>query len=244
MGLVRPAFRPQELSKMLLQVLGEMKMGDATNRLCVPSCEGRFGDVNVFKTPHHPDFKLDWKLPMAEVGKATSAAPTFLPAHLFGEYIYVDGGLWANNPAMVAVVDALSCYDLDPRQIRLFSIGTGSRVPALKKRQLSLGGLLSWALDGTLSDSIMHYGSLNATGQAGLLMGRDRLTRAEPTGDDALVHMTDYASAMKLLVPAGQNAAGWVSAAIGDFFFQVPADTPTFFHGPRGVDTPDWAPER
>ncbi len=207
--------------------------GESNARLCIPSCEGRYGDVNVFKTPHHPDFKLDWKVPMVDVGLATSAAPTILPVHVAGAYSYVDGGLWANNPAMVAVVDALSCFDIDRRQIRILSIGTGGRRPALGAGQLKLGGLAGWLYRGALIESLMQYGSLNADGQAGLLVGRDRMVRAIPTDEEGVVNMTDYTAAVETLLPAGERVADSLRESLSDEFFRDAAEPMKFYHGPN-----------
>ena len=76
----------------------------------MPSADGRHGDLYVFKTPHHPDFRLDGHELMTKIGAATSAAPTYYRPLEDGGYTFVDGGLWANNPIMVGLVDALSCF--------------------------------------------------------------------------------------------------------------------------------------
>ena len=47
---------------------------------------------------------------MATVALATAAAPTYLRAVPNNGYLMVDGGLWANNPLMNAVTEALSCF--------------------------------------------------------------------------------------------------------------------------------------
>lgn len=237
-GIFRPAFQAEALRRLLEPALADCRIGDARVRLCIPSCEARYGDVNVFKTSHHPDFKLDWKMPMIEVALATSAAPTVLPVHLFAGYFYADGGMWANNPAMVAVVDAMTCYDLQPEQIRMLSIGTGAPAPALTQRQLHAGGAINWILRGPLIESFMQYASANADGQAGLLIGRDRMIRLAPHGDDALIDMTDFEESKARLVPAGTRAADDALTAIADAFLRTDVEPPTFFYGNRASVVP------
>ena len=58
----------------------------------MPSFEGQHGEVYIFKTPHHPDFKLDWREPMLKVALATSAAPSYYRPMRAGGYTFVDGG--------------------------------------------------------------------------------------------------------------------------------------------------------
>lgn len=74
-----------------------------------------------------------WKVAMY-----TSAAPTY-----FASYEgYVDGGIFANNPAMCALAQAMDKRNVVPQQlsdIRLFSIGTGVR-------PFHLDGDESWGL--------------------------------------------------------------------------------------------------
>jgi hypothetical protein len=40
-------------------------------------------------------------------------------------YRFVDGGIWANNPIMIGLVDALPCFELDPTQVRILGLGCG-----------------------------------------------------------------------------------------------------------------------
>lgn len=233
-GLVRPAYKPDVLHAELRRRFGDRILGDAVTRLCIPSADGKHGDVAVFKTPHHPNFARDWTMPAVDVALATSAAPTFLRVHQTGGYYFIDGGVWANNPAMIAVVDALSCFTIERRQIRMLSLGGGSRKPKLGNWQLRLGGIAGWLLpNGALIESMMHYSAMNADGQAGLLIGRDRLTRIQPEGSAAEVHMTDFAQAARLLPPEAERLANDFGALIARDYLSASTEPATFYHGPR-----------
>ena len=113
------------LKRILRETLGDRKFGEAETRLCIPSFDGRYGEVYIFKTPHHPDYRLDARESMTKVAEATSAAPTFFRPLGHGGYTFVDGGVWANNPIMIALVDALTCFTVKPGQIRILSLGCG-----------------------------------------------------------------------------------------------------------------------
>ena len=114
----RHGYDSKALHEELLTIFGETTLGDARTRLCIPSFEGVHGDIWLFKTPHHPDYKKDRFERMVNVALATSAAPTYLRAVSNNGYLMVDGGLWANNPVMNAVTEALSCFDIERHQIR------------------------------------------------------------------------------------------------------------------------------
>lgn len=75
---------------------------------------------------------------------------------------------------MVALVDALSCNELDRDQIDILSLGCGDSEMTMSDAQVLRGGLWHWR---DIVSSAMHLSSQNALGQAGLLIGRDRLIR-------------------------------------------------------------------
>lgn len=71
---------------------------------------------------------------LADVCLASSAAPIYRslaaiknPDQGTDNYrIFADGGLWANNPVLVALIDALACSE-EGREIEIFSIGNVAR---------------------------------------------------------------------------------------------------------------------
>jgi uncharacterized protein len=123
----RYVYERKPLEEELLRIFGQTTFGESNTRLVIPTFEGRHGEPWIYKTPHHPDYKRDRHERMVNIGLSTSAAPTYFEALSNGGYVMVDGGLWANNPAMNAVVDALACYDIDRRQIQVLSLGCGER---------------------------------------------------------------------------------------------------------------------
>ena len=116
-------FDRKALMRILRETLGNRKFGEAQTRLCIPSFDGRYGEVYIFKTPHHPDFKKDARERMTKVAAATAAAPTFFQPLEDGGYTFVDGGVWANNPIMIALVDVLSCFSVPRDNVRILSLG-------------------------------------------------------------------------------------------------------------------------
>lgn len=74
----------------------------------------------------------------------TSAAPTFFPPYQHKKYGYcIDGGLYANNPSLVAVSHLINKgYSLD--KIKILSIGTGAVKHKLTIKNEKLTGILEW----------------------------------------------------------------------------------------------------
>lgn len=231
-GVFGPAFNSAVLAEELERMFGPRLFGDVSVRLCVPSADGKHGDVAAFKTPHHPDFRRDWTMRTKDVALASSAAPTLLRVHQTDGYQFIDGGVWANNPVMVGVVDALSCYAISPQQIRILSIGSGTKKPILGAGAVTFGGALGWMHRSALIESLMHYSAMNADGQAGLLVGRDRLLRIEPEGTAASVQMTDYKAAAGILPAEAERATRALCEQIAPLLVQD-REPPVFYHGPR-----------
>ncbi len=114
----------------------------------------------VFFTSHDAKEKGDmYDYLLRDVARSTSAAPTYFPPHhltsLGGlENSAIDGGLFANNPTMCAVVEALKIFGpktesgrprlLEMDDLFILSIGTGVIKKPYFFRRAQSWGLLSW----------------------------------------------------------------------------------------------------
>lgn len=184
------------LARLLDETFGQRLFGHAKCRLCIPSIDGRHGNVYIFKTPHHPDYLKDQHERMTTVASATSAAPTYFKPLESGGYRFVDGGLWANNPVMVGLVDALACFEVDRHKVSILSLGCGDEPYTVSDRMIKRGGLLSWR---TAIDAAIAFQSENALGQARLLIGAERLLRIAPTTFNPPIRLDDWAAARSKL---------------------------------------------
>ncbi|GAA2818405.1 patatin-like phospholipase [Aminobacter aminovorans] len=86
-----------------------------------------FNEVTLFKTPHLPAYKLDWPEKMVDVALATAAAPTLFSASENDDHQFADGGVWANNPVMTLLVDALACYEIGRHHVGILCLGCVER---------------------------------------------------------------------------------------------------------------------
>lgn len=184
------------LEAELRRAFGDRLLDTSQVPLCIPSYEGRYAEPYIFKTPHHPDYRRDGRERLVDVGLATAVAPTAYRAIDRDGYTFVDGGIWANNPVMVGVVDALACFRIERRQMRVLSLGTG-RGRVRIGRRTKAGGRLHWARH--FFQAAMSAQSHNALGQAYLLLGKDLVTRLDGPETEELIEMDDVRRAIREL---------------------------------------------
>lgn len=216
------------LDRALLDAFGEAILGQCERRLVVPAFDWNT-EVFLFKTPHHPDYKLDWPTLLTTVARATSAAPTYFRAFQGADCRFLDGGVWANNPIMCALVDALACYDVDRRAIEILSIGCADDEYVMTSAH-ETGGLWAWR---KIFSAAAQLQSQNAIGQARLLIGGDRVHRLDGRTTRP-VEMDDYESAAALLPDVAQTLFDNNRAVLEGFFG---SERPPFqaWHGPRAA---------
>ncbi len=171
-------YKQEPLKDALVETFGEHKtIADLKKRVVIPSFNLEEGAVYIFKTPHHSRFKRDGKAPLWQVALATSAAPTYFPAstHLEGLRL-IDGGVWANNPSLVAVLEAKSVLGASLENIYVLSLGT---TKDLVNRPLDLdtGGLKQWAEPA--ADVIMQAQSTAVNNHLLHLLPRENTTRLD-----------------------------------------------------------------
>ena len=117
---------------MVEEVVTKDKLiGHAGTRLLIPAMNMTDGKVQMFKTPHNPNFLRDLHLSAVDVAMATSAAPLYFPLAKIGSRLYADGGLFANSPDLCAIHEACHFCEVARDDIRLLSIGTTSSRCAL-----------------------------------------------------------------------------------------------------------------
>lgn len=194
------------LRNVLIETLGEnLRLADIqSTRLCIQAFDAFHGEVFVYKTPHHPDYHLDGPMRLLDVAMATSAAPSYFMPQVNQEgYVMADGGVWANNPIMVGIVEAYSAFDVPFGRIKVLSIGCGDTHRPIGFMGRHMGGMLPWA--GVIFTA-MRLQSHSALGQAKQLLGSGNLLRVDvEEASAAAIAMDDWQRAQKELLPLGET---------------------------------------
>lgn len=182
---IRPKYPSDNLRECLLTFFGKKTLRDTTRDVCVTAVSLHNATPRFYKSDYlaRNDGRLDEEL--VDIALGTSAAPTYLKAHSmkFSSNL-VDGGLCANNPAMVALVDSFQFERPSKRgaertqdlkcDVMMLSMGTGEQ-PSMPYdvNALSDGGRLDWAVP--ISDVIFESQSQLIHYQTKFLLGEHYL---------------------------------------------------------------------
>ena len=111
------------LKRILDDLFEEKTMGDANNLLCIPSFNLTNGQPKVFKkSGSQTEHFVDNKIKLVDIALATSAAPSYYPIHEHNNFLYTDGGVWANNPSLCGLLEAIDYYVGNDKEYEEFNI--------------------------------------------------------------------------------------------------------------------------
>lgn len=110
----RSKYDNSELRKALEELFENQTIADSHCLLCIPAFSLTDGRPFIFKYDHNEgNLCRDSKTRYVDIALATSAAPTYLPIVTIDTYDrkqFIDGGVCANNPTLVGVVEALRYF--------------------------------------------------------------------------------------------------------------------------------------
>ena len=165
-------YSPERLRHSLENIFEDRLLGESQNRLVIPSYDAVAGDIHLFKTAHHQNFKQDLRRKVIDIALATTAAPTFFPSHNTDEGLnHLDGGVWANCPVMVGITESISYLNQKLDDVYMLSIGTTEELFTIPMKHRKKSGALPWITSKKLIDLFMQAGMRGAQAQAQSLLG-------------------------------------------------------------------------
>jgi patatin-like phospholipase/acyl hydrolase len=171
-------YSSEGLKTALEGLLKDRKLGESKTRLIIPAFDPKFEGIHIFKTPHHRRLQTDYKETAVHVALATSAAPTYFDPHVKESGLeLVDGGVWANNPVMLAVAEGLGYLEEEQEDIAALRIGTTDEVYSVEQIKSSGGKI---AMAGPLINFMMRGQSQSASGMVYHMLGGDRYHEINP----------------------------------------------------------------
>ncbi|MBI3526997.1 MAG: patatin-like phospholipase family protein [Betaproteobacteria bacterium] len=217
------------------EFLGGRLLGESRTRLLIPAVNYTSGAPQLFKTPHHANFGRDHRLSMVDVALATSAAPTFFPIYELNSQQYVDGGLVANAPGLLAVHEAREFLGQNPTDVHVLAVGTiTSQVTADPTATLNRGKA-RWAssifeLTISAQESLSKFMLSHSLGER--YMDVDVLVTEAQSASVGL-DKTDEAASSVLIGRANHLAQQCFGRPDFRAFMSHKPDEPAFYHGPN-----------
>ncbi len=150
-GIIDEKYPSQGIEEVLKGYFGDSRLSQALTPVLIPAYETELRTPFLFKSlyaKNHGKYSYDFY--MWQVARAASAAPTYfeafkLPADEISKYYsLIDGGVYANNPAMCAFVEAKTMFP-DAAQFLVVSLGTGKFTRMLPYNDIKHWGLIKWA---------------------------------------------------------------------------------------------------
>ena len=171
-GLSDEKYDATPLEGILHDMLGDAELKDTVTDIIVTSYDIEARTPYLFKTSHAKNGKQGRNHLLRHVARATSAAPTYFEPFLLdreqwkGEInnrrALVDGGVFANNPSLIGLSEALSSRT-GQEDILLCAIGTGMNDRKISYEEAKDWGLVGWVkpvlsvmMDG-MSDSADYH---------------------------------------------------------------------------------------
>ena len=199
-ALLRSRYSRASLERVLEEYLPQTVLRDLSTPLMITSADISTGGVHVFKSRYLGDlgepYERDGNVPLRDAILASCAAPTYFDPKAVGPYLLTDGGLWANNPSIIALAEALSKFKKGVEEVKVFSIGTGHTTTMYAERG-SWGLLTGWGGNKLVSYTL-GLQSQASTNMAKLILN-DRYLRLDPEIDTWELDDTKHLTNLKAL---------------------------------------------
>ena len=148
-GLANKKYQSGPVESVFEEFFGEAMLSQALSDVMVTSYDIQSRNAFFFRN-YRAEKNKEFDYLMRDVARATSAAPTYFEPELIKKpkqaYALIDGGVFANNPSMCALVDAMREFKKVLSDVVMVSLGTGKEtMRPLEFNRVKNWGVVSWA---------------------------------------------------------------------------------------------------
>ncbi len=198
-------YNPKYLEEQLKDIFKNKKLCEIEKPLLISATDIGNSNVFVFKTVHpKKNLVRDKDILLSDAVLASASAPIFFPPHKVGNFLLSDGGLWCNNPSLVAFSEAVHSFGRKPEDIRVLSIGTGvEKIKYNIKDNMSKWGFLTNWKGKKLISTILNLQTVSHNNLINFLH-RDKILRLSYQSDKELP-LDDVSQINNLLSSADED---------------------------------------
>ncbi|WP_202078515.1 CBASS cGAMP-activated phospholipase [Caldalkalibacillus salinus] len=195
-GFFQTIYSHKRLKRLLHRELGTTRLEQISQSLVLPAVDLKRCQPIVFRSRgnnvsedmyhYHTGSNIDATL-LDAVISSCSAPIYFEPYRINQNFIATDGGLWANNPSLVCLQEAIQTFNQKLDDIKIMSVGSGLQGITFDKKT-KRWGLPHWIkvklfplqIRPTLIDLALHLSSESVSSQCQTLCGAHYLRLNAP----------------------------------------------------------------
>jgi uncharacterized protein len=155
-GLLRSVYSDRYLRHLLKSAFGERSLADIEKPFLIPAVDVTHGKPFIHRSNYGNPEGEDLDIKIWDAVLSSCSAPVYFPPNnVENKYLSIDGGLWANNPSLVGLTEAMNFFQKDLTDIKICSIGTG-----LQKIDFASNDKKYWGINHWLP---FHFPSMRVT---------------------------------------------------------------------------------
>jgi uncharacterized protein len=192
-GLFKSVYSDRSLRHLLKKAFNDVELNDILKPLLIPAVDITHGKPFVHRSNYgHPESE-DLSIKLWDAVLSSCSAPVYFPPNKIGdEYLSIDGGLWANNPSLVGLTEAIHYFQKGMEEIQILSIGTGLQNIDFTKDKDKYWGINQWLpfhfpsmkVTPKLLDLALHLSSESVSYHCQLLLKNHYLRINEELGEE------------------------------------------------------------
>lgn len=211
-GFLKSVYSDKYLRRYIQKAFGDISLNDISKPLIIPAVDITHGKPFVHRSNYGDDLKNDHTIKLWDAVLSSCSAPVYFPPNnINNHYMAIDGGLWANNPSLVCLTEALHYFKKDTSEINIMSIGTGIQSINFSVETEKEWGVAKWLpfhlpsmkMTPKLLDLALQLLSESVTYHCHHLLGNQYLRINEELGEEVPFDDVDY---IEKLIKLGNHA--------------------------------------
>lgn len=144
-GFFTSVYSDRYLRRLLKQAFQDLTLGEIKKPLLIPAVDITHGKPYVHRSDFGYSSEKELSVKLWDAVLSSCSAPIYFPPNnVNNQFLSIDGGLWANNPSLVCLTEALHHFKMELEEIQILSIGTGQQNIAFKMDENKYWGIRQW----------------------------------------------------------------------------------------------------